>query len=54
MAEGHAAGLKKMETAFEALYTVMPDDQKKNADMVFAQHEGRGEQHHTRAKKKAQ
>jgi periplasmic protein CpxP/Spy len=42
MAQGHADGLKKMETAFEALYNVMPDDQKKNADQVFAEHEGRG------------
>jgi hypothetical protein len=46
MAEEHAEGLKRMETAFEALYTVMPDDQKRNADLVFAKHEGRGEHHH--------
>jgi hypothetical protein len=47
MAEGHAEGLKRMEAAFEALYTVMPDDQKRNADLVFAKHEGRGEHHHS-------
>ncbi len=41
-AQGHADGLKKMEAAFETLYSAMSDDQKKNADMVFAQHEGRG------------
>lgn len=41
-AQGHADGLKKMEAAFETLYTAMSDDQKKNADAVFAEHEGRG------------
>ncbi|MEA2755577.1 MAG: periplasmic protein CpxP/Spy [Aliidongia sp.] len=46
LAAEHAEGLKRMETAFEALYTAMPDDQKRNADMVFAKHEGRGEHHH--------
>jgi hypothetical protein len=52
-AQGHADGLKRMETAFEALYNVMPDDQKKNADLVFAQHEGRSEHGQSHAKKKA-
>jgi periplasmic protein CpxP/Spy len=50
-AQGHADGLKKMEAAFEALYTSMSDDQKKNADMVFAEHEGRGHHGGGRAKK---
>jgi len=49
IAQGHADGLKKMEGAFEALYNAMPDDQKKNADQVFAEHEGRG----AHAKKKS-
>jgi hypothetical protein len=35
--EAHAKGLKKLITAFEALYTAMPAPQKKNADQVFAQ-----------------
>ena len=54
-AQGHADGLKKMEAAFETLYTAMSDDQKKNADAVFAQHEGRGHHggEHGKAKKKA-
>jgi hypothetical protein len=51
IAQGHADGVKKMEAAFEALYAVMPDDQKKNADDVFAQHESRGEKHRSHAKK---
>ncbi|MEI9985413.1 MAG: Spy/CpxP family protein refolding chaperone [Aliidongia sp.] len=51
-AQGHADGLKKMEAAFETLYNAMPDDQKKNADEVFAAHEGRGTRH-AAAKKKA-
>jgi periplasmic protein CpxP/Spy len=53
IAQGHADGVKKMETAFEALYAVMPDDQKKNADEVFAKHESRGERHRSHAKKPA-
>jgi hypothetical protein len=53
-AQGHADGLKKMEAAFETLYTAMSDDQKKNADAVFAQHEGRGHHgDHGKGKKKA-
>ena len=53
VAQGHADDVKKMEAAFEALYAVMPDDQKKNADDVFAQHESRGEKHRSHAKKPA-
>ena len=34
-AEAHVAGLKNLIVSFDALYTAMPDDQKKNADMVF-------------------
>lgn len=33
--EAHVAGLKNLIVAFDALYTTMPDDQKKNADAVF-------------------
>jgi protein CpxP len=51
MAEGHAEGLKRMVTAFEALYATMSDEQKKNADMVFAEHEGRGKHKPTATKK---
>jgi hypothetical protein len=36
IAEAHAAGLAKLTSAFEALYAVMPPDQQKNADAVFA------------------
>ncbi len=50
-AQGHADGLKKMEAAFETLYTAMSDDQKKNADAVFAEHEGRSHHGGGRAKK---
>jgi hypothetical protein len=33
--EAHVAGLKNLIVSFDALYTAMPDDQKKNADAVF-------------------
>jgi LTXXQ motif family protein len=33
--QARADGLKKVATAFQALYESMPDDQKKNADAVF-------------------
>lgn len=33
--EAHVAGLKNLIASFDALYTAMPDDQKKNADTVF-------------------
>ena len=36
IADAHAAGTAKMVSAFEALYAVMPPDQQKNADAVFA------------------
>ncbi len=35
IAASHAAGVQKIETAFEPLYAAMPDDQKKIADAVF-------------------
>jgi periplasmic protein CpxP/Spy len=34
--EAHAKGMAKLVTAFEALYDVMPPEQKKIADAVFA------------------
>jgi protein CpxP len=33
--EAHVAGLKNLIVSFDALYTAMPDDQKKIADLVF-------------------
>jgi len=47
IANAHAEGLKKFVSVFEALYTNMSDEQKKNADTVFSSH-GRA------AKKKAE
>ena len=41
LADAHADGLKKLVPAFEALYNTMSEDQKKNADAVFAKHERR-------------
>jgi periplasmic protein CpxP/Spy len=38
--DAHSQGLQKLITAFEGLYTAMTPDQKKNADMVFAQSYG--------------
>jgi Spy/CpxP family protein refolding chaperone len=35
IADAHAAGVKSLIPAFEALYATMTDAQKKNADMVF-------------------
>lgn len=35
LAQAHADGLKKLVTAFEALYASMSDQEKKNADTVF-------------------
>jgi periplasmic protein CpxP/Spy len=46
MTAAHAEGVKRLETAFETLYNGLSDDQKKNADKVFAEREGRGEHHH--------
>ena len=34
--EAHAKGMAKLVTAFETLYDVMPPEQKKIADAVFA------------------
>ena len=36
IAEAYAAGTAKLVSAFEVLYAVMPPDQQKNADAVFA------------------
>ena len=36
VAEAHAAGIAKLASAFQALYAVMPPEQQKNADAVFA------------------
>jgi len=36
IAQAHADGIKKLATAFSALYAAMPDDQKKVADQVFS------------------
>jgi hypothetical protein len=44
LADAHADGLKKLVPAFEALYNTMSKDQKKTADVVFAEHEKRPKQ----------
>jgi len=44
MAEESAKGQHKLIPAFEKLYNMMQDEQKKIADEVFARHEGR--RHH--------
>jgi protein CpxP len=52
--QAHLDGLQKLITAFSGLYDTMPPDQKKTADMVFAQAQGshhRGAVHTTSAKK---
>ncbi len=49
IAEAHADGIKKFMAAFEPLYAAMSDEQKKNADAVFAHH-GRHHGHHAHAK----
>lgn len=36
IAQVHANGVKKLESAFSALYAAMSDDQKKEADEVFS------------------
>jgi hypothetical protein len=41
LADAHADGLKKLVPAFETLYNSMSEDQKKTADIVFAEHEKR-------------
>lgn len=48
IAEAHAAGIAKLVPAFQALYAVMPPDQQKNADAVFAKMK-----HRPAARKKA-
>jgi hypothetical protein len=50
--QSHADGLKKLIPAFQALYNDMSDDQKKNADTVFASFEGHhgGMKHHKKHK----
>jgi hypothetical protein len=40
IADAHAQGLQKLIPAFEALYAVMSDEQKGNADAVFSQSRG--------------
>ena len=40
IAQAHADGLKKVVSAFESLYDMMSEAQKKNADMVFSHFEG--------------
>ena len=37
IADAHAQGLQKLIPAFQALYTAMSDEQKKNADAIFGQ-----------------
>ena len=36
IAQAHANGVKKLASAFAALYSAMSDDQKKEADLVFS------------------
>jgi len=36
--DAHAEGMKKFITAFEGLYAIMSDEQKKNADVLFKTH----------------
>jgi len=40
--QAHADGLQNMAASFKALYEKMPEDQQKNADMVFGSFEGHG------------
>ncbi len=42
IAQAHADGIKKLATAFSALYAAMPDEQKKVADQVFSQRHENG------------
>jgi protein CpxP len=43
IAQAHAKGVKKLASAFSGLYSVMSDDQKKEADEIFSHrnHEGK-------------
>jgi hypothetical protein len=45
IADAHADGIKKLTSAFQALYDSMSDVQKKNADLIFQT------DHHHSAKK---
>jgi protein CpxP len=42
IAQAHANGVKKLASAFSGLYSMMSDDQKKEADAVFSHHEHEG------------
>ena len=44
LTEAQVDGIKKLLPAFETLYASMSDDQKKNADIVFASFERPGAQ----------
>lgn len=48
IAEAHATGVAKLVSAFKELYAVMPPEQQKNADAVFAK-----SMHRQAARKKA-
>jgi hypothetical protein len=41
IAQAHADGMQALITAFEGVYDTMTPDQKKNADSVFSQAQGR-------------
>ena len=47
-AQAHVDGLKNLIPAFKALYDSMPDEQKKNADMVFEKYGPAGNGRHQR------
>jgi hypothetical protein len=40
--QAHADNVKALIPVFESLYTVLNDDQKKEADSLFAPHKGKG------------
>ena len=42
IAQAHANGVKKLASAFSGLYSMMSDDQKKEADAVFSHHDHDG------------
>ena len=54
IAQNHADGVKKMAVAFEDLYSVLSDDQKKAADEAFRQHKRRVMGHMGHVMQKAQ
>ena len=43
IAQAHATGVKKLAKSFSGLYSMMSDDQKKEADLIFSHrnHEGK-------------